>query len=237
MQRAIAAQPSEPAPPLPKPAAGPRKLTGPSYERFIRVRALLQARYPQIFSWARPLAIGIDQRLREAFTEEELPTADLKRVFADLGAPEGLSRRPGARRSPGQSRRVGCRPRLRRYPRRRSRGGIVIQAKPSGRAPPDAKRCCGLGARGGEMEWWDNINIEEIASVVIAVASVLAAIFWLWGSLIRLPPFPDREVSLTLVIERAYGVLRTASRVNATGALFAGIAALALFVLLVSNLF
>ena len=85
------------------------------------------------------------------------------------------------------------------------------------------------------MEWWDNINIEDSASVVIAVASVLAAIFWLWGSLIRLPPFPDREVSLTVVIERAYGVLRTASRVNATGALFAGIAALAVFVLLVSS--
>ena len=74
----IAAHSSEPAPPLPKPAAGPRKLTGPSYERFIRVRGLLQARYPQIFSWGRPLAIGIDLKLREAFTEEELPTTDLK---------------------------------------------------------------------------------------------------------------------------------------------------------------
>ena len=78
MRRAIAAQPPEPAPPPPKPAAGPRKLTGPSYERFTRVRGVLQARYPQIFSWGRPLAIGIDQKLREAFTEEELPTADLK---------------------------------------------------------------------------------------------------------------------------------------------------------------
>ncbi|HEY5930619.1 MAG TPA: ProQ/FINO family protein [Burkholderiales bacterium] len=76
--RAIAAQPVEPAPPPPKPAAGPRKLTGASYERFTRVRGLLQARYPQIFSWGRPLAIGIDLKLREAFTEEELPTADLK---------------------------------------------------------------------------------------------------------------------------------------------------------------
>jgi len=67
MRRAIAAQPPELAPP-PKPAAEPRKLTGVSYERFIRVRGLLQARYPQIFSWGRPLAIGIDQKLREAFT-------------------------------------------------------------------------------------------------------------------------------------------------------------------------
>jgi len=79
MRRAIAAQPPGSAPP-PEPAARPRKLTGPSYERFIRVRGLLQARYPQIFSWGRPLAIGIDQKLREAFTEEELPTTDL-RVF------------------------------------------------------------------------------------------------------------------------------------------------------------
>jgi hypothetical protein len=87
------------------------------------------------------------------------------------------------------------------------------------------------------MEWWDDINIEEIATVVIAVASVLAAIFWLWGSLIRLPPFPDTEGSPKLIIERIYRVLRTASLLNATGALFAGIAALALFMLLVSSSF
>ena len=85
------------------------------------------------------------------------------------------------------------------------------------------------------MEWWNNTNIEEIAAVVVAVASVLAAIFWLWGSLIRLPPFPDNEVSAILIVERIYRVLRTASRLNATGALFAGIAALALFMLLVSS--
>ena len=91
----------------------------------------------------------------------------------------------------------------------------MIQAKPSGRAPPpDAKRCCGLGARGKGMEWWDDTNIEEIAAVIIAVASVLAAIFWLWGSLIRLPPFPDTEVSPKLIVERAYRVLRTASLVK-----------------------
>jgi hypothetical protein len=84
------------------------------------------------------------------------------------------------------------------------------------------------------MEWWDDINIEESAAVVIAAASFIAAIFWLWGSLIRLPPFPDTEVSAKLIVERAYRVLRTANRLNATGALFAGIAALALFILLVS---
>jgi hypothetical protein len=87
------------------------------------------------------------------------------------------------------------------------------------------------------MEWWDNIKVEEIAAVVIAVASFIAAIFWLWGSLVRLPPIPDTDVSPKLPIERAYRVLRTASRLNAAGALFAGIAALALFMLLVSSLF
>jgi len=91
--RAIAAQPVEPAPPPPKPAAGPRKLTGASYERFTRVRGLLQARYPQIFSWGRPLAIGIDQKLREAFTEEELPTSDLK-VFLRTGCTGRLTVSP-----------------------------------------------------------------------------------------------------------------------------------------------
>jgi len=85
------------------------------------------------------------------------------------------------------------------------------------------------------MEWWDNTNVEEIAAAIIAVASVLAAIFWLWGSLIRLPPLPDTEASPKLIVERIYRVLRTASLLNATGALFAGIAALALFVLLVSS--
>jgi hypothetical protein len=85
------------------------------------------------------------------------------------------------------------------------------------------------------MEWWENTSIEEIASVVIAVASALAAIFWLWGSLIRLPPFPDNEVSPKLIVERIYRVLRTASLLKATSALFAGIAALALFMLLVSS--
>jgi hypothetical protein len=68
MRRAIATQSPELPPPAPKPTPEPRKLTGPSYERFIRVRGLLQARYPQIFSWGRPLAIGVDQKLREAFT-------------------------------------------------------------------------------------------------------------------------------------------------------------------------
>jgi len=84
------------------------------------------------------------------------------------------------------------------------------------------------------MEWWDNTNIEDIATVVAIVASFIAAIFWLWGSLIRLPPFPASVVSPLLVVEQAYRVLRIASRLNATGALFAGIAALALFIALVA---
>ena len=97
MRRAIAAQAPEPAPPPPKPAAGPRKLTGPSYERFTRARGVLQARYPQIFSWGRPLAIGIDQKLREAFSEEELPTADLKVFLRTWVHRKDLPSCPGAR--------------------------------------------------------------------------------------------------------------------------------------------
>ena len=109
MQRAIGATPppvsppSPPSPPLtllapppspaeasePPAAAEPARkrrrylITPADYAVFRRVRALLQVRYPQIFSWARPLAIGIDQRLREALTEEELPTADLS-VFLKI---------------------------------------------------------------------------------------------------------------------------------------------------------
>ena len=84
------------------------------------------------------------------------------------------------------------------------------------------------------MEWWDNTNIEDIAAVVAIVAFFIAAIFWLWGSLIRLPPFHASVVSHIVIVEQAYRVLRTASRLNATGALFAGIAALALFIALVA---
>jgi hypothetical protein len=84
------------------------------------------------------------------------------------------------------------------------------------------------------MEWWNNANIKDIAGDVAIVASFIAAIFWLWGSLIRLPPFPDTAVSHIVIVERAYRALRTASRLNATGALFTGIAALALFIALVA---
>ena len=82
MQRAIAAGAPELAPPpLPAEASEPPAAAEPARKRrrylitpadyavFRRVRALLQARYPQIFSWARPLAIGIDQKLREALTD------------------------------------------------------------------------------------------------------------------------------------------------------------------------
>jgi len=96
MQRAVAVRPipaphpppPPPAPPEPPPvadaAAVPARkrrrylITPAEYAVFRQVRAQMQARYPQIFSWGRPLAVGIDQKLREAFTEEELPTTDLK---------------------------------------------------------------------------------------------------------------------------------------------------------------
>ena len=131
-RRAIAAQPPELAPTPPQPAAEARKLTGASYEHFTRVRGLLQARYPQIFSWGRPLAMGIDQKLREAFTEEELPTADLKVFLRIWVAPESLPHRPGARGPPGQSRRLGRWPRLRPY----RAGGAVRNIAPG---PPRNK--------------------------------------------------------------------------------------------------
>jgi len=59
------------APPEPKPPK-------PYVERYKRARVLLVARYPAIFSAARPLAIGIHDRLREAFPEEELSSEDLR---------------------------------------------------------------------------------------------------------------------------------------------------------------
>ena len=91
--------PTDRAPLSPEPAAGPRKLTGPNYERFIRVRGLLQARYPQIFSWGRPWrsASEIARSLHRGGAADHR----FKGIPADLGAPEGLPRRPRARRSPG----------------------------------------------------------------------------------------------------------------------------------------
>jgi sRNA-binding protein len=59
------------APPEPKPPK-------PYVERYKRARVLLVTRYPAIFSAARPLAIGIHERLREAFPEEELSSEDLR---------------------------------------------------------------------------------------------------------------------------------------------------------------
>jgi hypothetical protein len=90
---AIPARPSpvqDPPPPVLEPPAantepqrGTRRLrrqpVNPAdYERYAPVRNLIAGRYRSIFAAARPLAIGIDKPLREAFTEEELPTDDLK---------------------------------------------------------------------------------------------------------------------------------------------------------------
>lgn len=48
------------------------------FERFKATQRLVSARYPMIFSWGRPLAVGIRERLREAFTEDELGDGDLR---------------------------------------------------------------------------------------------------------------------------------------------------------------
>jgi hypothetical protein len=77
--RDVAPVPSPPSPaPEPPPEAAKPSAPTEAWQRFRRTQKLLAARYPKIFSWGRPLAIGIDLKLREAFTEEELPTADLK---------------------------------------------------------------------------------------------------------------------------------------------------------------
>ena len=86
-----AAIPARPSPVLEPPAANTEPQRGhrrsrrqpvnpADYDRYARVRNLLAGRYRSIFAAARPLAIGIDKPLREAFTEEELSTDDL-RVF------------------------------------------------------------------------------------------------------------------------------------------------------------
>ena len=52
-----------------------------AYQRAKLVKKLLSARYPLIFGWGRPLAIGIDQQLRAVLSEAELSTEDMKLFF------------------------------------------------------------------------------------------------------------------------------------------------------------
>ena len=84
MRAALSTRPTPvpaPSPPLPEPSAKPEQATRSikaKHERYRRAHDLLVERYPAIFAAARPLAIGVDKQLRDAFSEEELPTADLK---------------------------------------------------------------------------------------------------------------------------------------------------------------
>jgi hypothetical protein len=68
-------EPPPPAPAAPPPADAEREAR---YQRFKTVKNLLESRWPLIFSWGRPLAVGIDKSLRAAFSEVELPTPELK---------------------------------------------------------------------------------------------------------------------------------------------------------------
>ena len=84
MRAALSTRPApvpSPSPPLREPSATPEQATRSikaKHERYRRAHGLLVERYPAIFAAARPLAIGIDKQLRDAFSEEELPTANLR---------------------------------------------------------------------------------------------------------------------------------------------------------------
>lgn len=80
----------EPEPELSAPSTAPPPVDRPSgqdrkralhRERYKRAHRLLAARWPAIFSAARPLAIGIDKQVRAILAEEELDTADLRTFF------------------------------------------------------------------------------------------------------------------------------------------------------------
>lgn len=70
----IRRKPAEPV--APPPAAEPSKKEQ-RLAAFKQTRDLLQARYPLIFSWARPLAIGTREQLRAAVSEDDLSTQAL----------------------------------------------------------------------------------------------------------------------------------------------------------------
>ena len=83
----VAEPPPEPEPPAPSTAppvdrpSGQDRKRALHRERYKRAHRLLAARWPAIFSAARPLAIGIDKQVRAVVTEEELDTADLRTFF------------------------------------------------------------------------------------------------------------------------------------------------------------
>jgi ProQ/FINO family len=67
-----------PSPPPAKQAEQATRSIPAKHARYRRAHDLLVERYPAIFAAARPLAIGVDKQLREAFSEEELSTANLR---------------------------------------------------------------------------------------------------------------------------------------------------------------
>lgn len=77
----------QPEPKPPAPAAAPPPVDRPSWRdrkrgRYKQARRLLASRWPAIFSAARPLAIGIDKRVRAILSEDEISTADLRMFFS-----------------------------------------------------------------------------------------------------------------------------------------------------------
>ncbi len=71
-------------------------------------------------------------------------------------------------------------------------------------------------------------RLEDLATLVGAVASLIAAGLWLWASMVSMPPFPSVGLdSNPTVFEPVRTALRHSSRINAWAAFFSGVAALA----------
>jgi hypothetical protein len=69
--------------------------------------------------------------------------------------------------------------------------------------------------------------MTNVATIIGCGTSLVAAIFWLWASLTKIPPFPDVGLdSGSWVFEPVRSALRAANRRNAWAAFFSGIAAL-----------
>lgn len=69
-------------PPAPMAAPAPAAPAGPTKRErrrlaLRRTRKLLEERYPFVFSWARPLAVGMFEQIRGAIDEAELSKAEL----------------------------------------------------------------------------------------------------------------------------------------------------------------
>jgi hypothetical protein len=74
---------AEPPPqPKPEPPAPPAASPPSRQKRYRRAHRRLAARWPAIFSAARPLAIGIDKQVRAIIPDDEISTTDLRVFFS-----------------------------------------------------------------------------------------------------------------------------------------------------------